>query len=89
MDRETLTREIKKREGREKENESSSSRGIGRRKISRKRKKKKNSKSSLTVRSCPSWWDAAGWFAVRTFRPRIVYRVPALEKKKKKRGSVN
>lgn len=88
MDRETLTREIKKREGREKENESSSSRGIGRRKISRKRKKKKF-QSSLTVRSCPSWWDAAGWFAVRTFRPRIVYRVPALEKKKKKRGSVN
>lgn len=50
------------------------------------REKKKKLKSSLTVRSCPSWWDAEGWFAVRTFRPRIVYRVPAL---KKKNGIVN
>lgn len=86
MDRETLTREIKKGRGGKKR---MNLRGIGRRKISRKRKKKKKFQSSLTVRSCPSWWDAAGWFAVRTFRPRIVYRVPALRKKKKKRGRVN
>lgn len=55
-------------------------------KFQEKEKKKKKFQSSLTVRSCPSWWDAAGWFAVRTFRPRIVYRVPALEKKKKETG---
>lgn len=51
------------------------------RKFRGKKRKKRNSKVQLTVRSCPSWWDAEGWFAVRTFRPRIVYRVPALKKK--------
>lgn len=42
--------------------------------------RKKFLERSLTARSCPWWWDVARWFAVRTFRRRIVYRVPALGK---------
>lgn len=88
MDRETLTREIKKGRGGKKRMNLLRRGELEGGKFQEKEKKKKF-QSSLTVRSCPSWWDAAGWFAVRTFRPRIVYRVPALRKKKKKRGRVN